>query len=177
MAIFDRHKNKETPPKAPEPVLEEPVATAPPSPTLSPKTARSIAMIGPSIKIKGEVSGDEDLLIQGQIEGTVNLKNNEVIVGESGQLSADILAKTIKIDGKVIGDITGTENVVISKLGNVRGNIIAPRVLLEDGAKFKGSIDMDPGDVAGKSAPQGAKEPTAFPSQDNKAPRLDLKSG
>jgi len=134
-------------------------------------------MIGPSIKIKGEVSGDEDLLIQGQVEGTISLKAHQVVVGESGQVSADILAKTIKIDGKVNGDITGTENVVISKLGNVRGNIIAPRVLLEDGAIFKGSIDMDPGDTAAKTAPQAAKEPAAFPSQENKAPRLDLKSG
>jgi cytoskeletal protein CcmA (bactofilin family) len=175
--MFDRHKNKTAPPKAPEPVLTEPTTAQAPSSTVSPKTARSVAMIGPSIKIKGEVSGDEDLLIQGQVEGTIHLKNNEVIVGESGHVSADILAKTIKIDGKVNGDITGTENVVISKLGNVRGNIIAPRVLLEDGAMFKGSIDMDPGDAAGKSAPQGAKEPTAFPSQDNKAPRLDVKSG
>ena len=134
-------------------------------------------MIGPSIKIKGEVSGDEDLLIQGQVEGTINLKANEVVVGESGEVSADILAKTVKIDGKVNGDITGTENVVISKLGNVRGNIIAPRVLLEDGAMFKGSIDMDPGETAAKPAHQGAKEPTAFPSQEKKPPQLDLKSG
>jgi cytoskeletal protein CcmA (bactofilin family) len=134
-------------------------------------------MIGPSIKIKGEVSGDEDLLIQGRVEGTISLKAHEVIVGESGQVFADILAKTIKIDGKVQGDITGTENVVISKLGNVRGNITAPRVLLEDGAVFKGSIDMDPGDSVTKATPQAAKEPTAFPSQENKAPRLDLKSG
>ena len=134
-------------------------------------------MIGPSIKIKGEVSGDEDLLIQGRVEGTISLKAHEVIVGESGQVFADILAKTIKIDGKVQGDITGTENVVISKLGNVRGNIIAPRVLLEDGAVFKGSIDMDPGDTVVKAAPQATREPTAFPSQENKAPRLDVKSG
>jgi len=134
-------------------------------------------MIGPTIKIKGEVSGDEDLLIQGQVEGTITLEAHEVVVGESGQVFADILAKTIKIDGKVNGDVTGTENVVISKLGNVRGNIVAPRVLLEDGAIFKGSIDMDPGDKAEKAAPQGAKEPAAFPSQENKAPRLDLKSG
>jgi cytoskeletal protein CcmA (bactofilin family) len=134
-------------------------------------------MIGPSIKIKGEVSGDEDLLIQGRVEGTISLKAHEVIVGESGQVFADILAKTIKIDGKVQGDITGTENVVISKLGNVRGNIVAPRVLLEDGAVFKGSIDMDPGDAIAKPAPQPAREPTAFPSQENKAPRLDVKSG
>jgi len=134
-------------------------------------------MIGPSIKIKGEISGDEDLLIQGQVEGTISLKAHQVVVGESGQVSADILAKTIKIDGKVNGDITGTENVVISKLGNVRGNIIAPRVLLEDGAIFKGSIDMDPGDTAAKASPQAAREPAAFPSQESKAPRLDLKSG
>ena len=134
-------------------------------------------MIGPSIKIKGEISGDEDLLIEGQVEGTINLKAHEVVVGESGQVSADILAKTIKVDGKVKGDITGTENVVISKLGSVRGNITAPRVLLEDGAMFKGSIDMDPGDTGAKTVPQAPREAAAFPPKENKAPRLDLKSG
>ena len=134
-------------------------------------------MIGPSIKIKGEVSGDEDLLIQGRVEGTITLNNHEVVVGESGQVAADITAKTIRIDGKVTGDINGTENVVISKIGNVRGNISSPRVLLEDGAKFKGSIDMDQGDSAVKVAPQPAREPAAFPGQDNKAPHLDVKSG
>ncbi|MEM6582626.1 MAG: polymer-forming cytoskeletal protein [Pseudomonadota bacterium] len=131
-------------------------------------------MIGPSIKITGEISGDEDLLIQGKVEGTVNLKSNEVVVGESGQVAADILGKNVKVDGKVTGDITGTESVVISKQGNVRGNIAAPRVLLEDGAVFNGSIDMNPAEAGGKSA---AKEPAPFPAQDNKAPRLDVKSG
>jgi cytoskeletal protein CcmA (bactofilin family) len=134
-------------------------------------------MIGPSIRIKGEVSGDEDLLIQGRVEGSITLKTHEVSVGESGQVFADILAKTIRVDGKVQGDITAMENVVISKLGNVRGNITAPRVLLEDGAVFKGSIDMDPGDSVAKAAPQAAREPTAFPTPEQKAPRLDLKSG
>lgn len=134
-------------------------------------------MIGQSIKIKGEVSGDEDLLIQGQVEGTINLEAHEVTVGESGQVFADILAKTVKIDGKVQGDITGTETVVISRLGNVRGNITAPRVTLEDGGIFKGSIDMDPGDTATKAGPGAAKKAASFPQDDNKAPRLDLKSG
>jgi len=134
-------------------------------------------MIGPSIKIKGEVSGDEDLLIQGRVEGKIDLKAHEVIVGESGQVFADVSAKTVKIDGKVTGDIHGSENVVISRLGNVRGNIIAPRVLLEDGAIFKGSIDMDPGDEAARAAPKPVTEPSAFPSQDNKTTRLDVKSG
>lgn len=134
-------------------------------------------MIGQSIKIKGEVSGDEDLLIQGRVEGTINLEAHEVTVGESGQVFADILAKTVKIDGKVQGDITGTETVVISRLGNVRGNITAPRVTLEDGGIFKGSIDMDPGDTAAKASPRAAKEAASFPQNDTKAPRLDLKSG
>ena len=134
-------------------------------------------MIGPSIRIKGEVSGEEDLLIQGRVEGTISLKAHEVSVGESGQVFADILAKTIRVDGKVQGDITAMENVVISKLGNVRGNITAPRVLLEDGAVFKGSIDMDPGDSVARAAPQAAREPTAFPAPEHKTPRLDLKSG
>lgn len=134
-------------------------------------------MIGPSIKIKGEVSGEEDLLIQGRVEGTINLKSYEVSVGQSGQVFADIKAKVVKIEGEVTGDISGQENVVISKSGNVRGNIVAPRVTLEDGAIFKGSIDMDPGEAAaGKVAP-AAQKPANAPTAVDKAPELDLKSG
>ena len=134
-------------------------------------------MIGPSITIKGEVTGDEDLVIQGKVEGTVSLKAHEVSVGESGQVSADIHAKVVRIDGEVTGDITGTENVMISKLGNVRGNIIAPRVTLEDGAVFKGSIDMDPGDSSAKTAPAAAKQAANLPPTEGKSAHLDLKSG
>ena len=133
-------------------------------------------MIGPSIKIKGEVTGDEDLLIQGKVEGTIDLKNHEVSIGEAGQVFADIKAKVIMIDGEVTGDISGHEKVVISRSGNVRGNIIAPRVTLEDGAIFKGSIDMDPGDSNASKAPQTPQQ-SANSAHDNKAPGLDLKSG
>jgi len=134
-------------------------------------------MIGPSIKIKGEVSGDEDLLIQGKVEGTIDLNANEVSVGQSGQVNADIKAKVIKIEGAVTGDITGNENVVISKSGNVHGNIVAPRVTLEDGAIFKGSIDMDPGGAASGKAPLTAQKPANSPASEEKAPKLDVKSG
>lgn len=133
-------------------------------------------MIGPSIKIKGEVSGDEDLLIQGRVEGTINLHQHEVTVGESGEVSADVNARTVKIDGKVNGDITATEIVIISRLGNVRGNIVAPRVTLEDGGVFKGSIDMDPGDTDSKAARPAPKEPANIGQAESK-PQLDLKSG
>jgi len=131
-------------------------------------------MIGPSIVIKGEVSGEEDLHIQGKVEGKINLNGNQVSIGETGEVAADIQAKVVKIEGKVTGDITGNEKVVIAKSGNVHGNIVAPRVTLEDGAIFKGSIDMDP---AGASH---SKAPAPMPSQSTttplKASGLDLKS-
>lgn len=134
-------------------------------------------MIGPSINIKGEVTGDEDLLIQGSVEGTITLGNNAVSVGESGQVNADVHAKILKIDGTVTGDVTAVEKVVISKSGNVRGNIIAPRVTLEDGAVFKGSIDMDPAGAASGKSSKDSQQAVQSPAPSlNKSPGLDLKS-
>lgn len=115
-------------------------------------------MIGPSIVIKGSVTGDEDLLVEGTVEGTIELRSHEVSVGTSGTVNADIHAKVVKIDGEVSGDVNGGEKVIISKSGNVRGNIIAPRVTLEDGAIFKGSIDMDPGEPAKAGVAKPAKK-------------------
>lgn len=133
-------------------------------------------MIGPSIIIKGEVSGEEDLLIQGKVEGTIHMANNEVSVGESGQVSADIKARVARVDGEVNGDITANEKVVISKSGNVRGNIVAPRVTLEDGAIFKGSIDMDPAVTSHGKPAQPSQPSTGSPESQMKASGLDLKS-
>jgi cytoskeletal protein CcmA (bactofilin family) len=167
IAMFDRHKNK----PAATPAKE---TLAPPSQPVpaTPATTRSVAMIGPSIIIKGEVTGSEDLLIHGKVEGNINLNGNQVTVGESGEVCADIQAKIVKIDGKVRGDITGNEKVIITRSGNVHGNIVAPRVTLEEGAMFKGSIDMDP------AAAVAGKAPTAIhsPATQLKASGLDLKS-
>jgi cytoskeletal protein CcmA (bactofilin family) len=133
-------------------------------------------MIGPSIIIKGEVSGEEDLLIQGKVEGTIQMANNEVSIGESGQVNADIQAKVARVDGEVNGDVTAGEKVVISKSGNVRGNIVAPRVTLEDGAIFKGSIDMDPAGASYAKPPQSSQKAGNDAEPQVKAPGLDLKS-
>ena len=130
-------------------------------------------MIGPSIVIKGEVTGEEDLLIEGQVEGTIHLNGNEVSVGGTGEVNADIHAKVIKIDGKVAGDMTANEKVVISKSGNVHGNIVAPRVTLEDGAIFKGSIDMDPAGAAVGKPPLTSQQSANSPGG---SPGLDLKT-
>ncbi len=134
-------------------------------------------MIGASIVIKGTVSGDEDLLVQGKVEGSIELKNNEVSVGQSGRVTADVSAKTVKIDGEVAGDVHGHEKVVISKSGNVRGNIVAPRVTLEDGAIFKGSIDMDPGDSAAGTVSLASQRSSDKTVEDIAGNPLEQKSG
>ena len=121
-------------------------------------------MIGKTIKVKGTISGNENLVIEGTVDGSVDLPQNDLTIGESGQVVANLDAKTVKVDGQVTGDISGSEKVVISKSGRVQGNIVAPRVTLEDGAKFKGSIDMDPGSGnAATGAKPAASVKTATP--------------
>ncbi len=100
------------------------------------------AVIGPSISIKGELSGEEDLMIQGRVEGTIDLKNNNVTVGRTGHIKADIYGKVISIEGEVQGNLFGEEKIVVRESGVVCGYMRTPRFSLEDGAKFKGSIDM-----------------------------------
>jgi cytoskeletal protein CcmA (bactofilin family) len=102
------------------------------------------AAIGPSIHIKGDLSGEEDLLIQGQVEGKIDLERYNVTVGREGRVKADIRGRVIDVEGQVEGNLFGGEQVVIRSAGSVRGNITAPRVSLEDGANFKGAIDMEP---------------------------------
>ena len=103
----------------------------------------TIAMIGPSIQIKGDVSGSESLVIQGQVEGTINLNQNNLIIGQEGKVTATIHAHTVTIEGTLKGDVFGEERVIVKKTGNVRGKISSPQVTLEEGAKFNGSMDMD----------------------------------
>ncbi len=106
------------------------------------------AVIGAGIQIKGEIAGTEDLTVNGRVEGTVELADHQLTVGSTGRLQANLSANRVTINGDVQGDIVGSEKVIVSSTGRVRGNIVAPRVSLEDGAKFKGSIDMDPSDKA-----------------------------
>ena len=117
-------------------------------PASTPVSSGRSAIIGPGIHINGDISGDENLVIEGRVDGKIRLDLHQVEVGQGGCVNADITAKEIKIAGEVRGDITGTEKVIILRSGNVHGNIVAPRMTLEDGAIFKGSIDMDPGEAA-----------------------------
>lgn len=155
MSMFEKRKSNEP--------AEQPERPAEPGPR--PRMAeavsspRDIAVIGKTITIKGDITGEENLVIEGRVDGTVQLKNNDLTVGQSGRVTANLTANVVRIDGEVKGDIVGMEKVVITKTGKVQGNIVGPRVTLEDGAKFKGSIDMDP-----SSAESAAPSPKSVPS-------------
>lgn len=117
------------------------------------------AVIGRSIQINGDVRGDEDLRIEGDISGTVQLKNSNLTIGKEGKVRADVYAKSITVHGTTEGDLYATERVNVHIDANVRGNITAPKVGVEEGAKFKGSIEMDQEEVdkaLGKVAMTGA---------------------
>jgi cytoskeletal protein CcmA (bactofilin family) len=125
------------------------------------RSSRGSATIGPSITIRGDVTGNEDLVIQGQIEGTVTLKQHNVVVGPEGKVRAGIHGRSVTVEGDVVGDLQGDEQVILKSSANVQGNIQAPRVTLEDGATFRGGIDM------GETSPSSSVQPPpAKPAKD-----------
>jgi len=101
-----------------------------------------LVTIGKSIIIKGELSGGEDLTIEGQVEGKVELRDHVMTVGPNGRIKAQIFAKAVVVLGQVTGNLTATEKVDIGQNGSVEGDVVAPRVAIADGAHFRGSIDM-----------------------------------
>jgi len=101
------------------------------------------ASIGASISIKGTLVGKEDLMIQGRVEGRIDLKNNNITVGKTGRIKADIYGKVISIEGEVLGNLVGEKKIVLRPSGRVRGDMRAPAINLEEGAKFKGNIAME----------------------------------
>ena len=119
----------------------------------------SMATIGQSIVFKGELSGDEDLEIDGQVEGTVQLKNHQLTIGPNGNLKAEVTAKTIVVIGRVTGNLNAAERIEIQATGIVDGDVRAPRLNVQEGAVLNGSIDMS----AGGSASE-ARKPAATPS-------------
>ena len=143
--MFDKLKGNTSNERVAEPRAVEPPMAA--SSSASQSQSKS-AVIGVGIRIQGDISGTENILVEGQVEGRINLDSNDVIIGKSGRIVADVTANSIRVSGEVKGDLRAKERVVISGTGNVRGNVIAPRVVLEDGAVFKGSIDMNPGETA-----------------------------
>lgn len=139
----------------PDPEAEHPIETKPPETPGKPASPRAMAVLGPSITIKGTLAGDEDLVIEGRVDGEVSFPRHTVTVNRSGRIKADMKCKNVYVEGQVRGNLYGEEVVVIRASGKVNGNAVAPRVSLEDGCHFHGSIDMQP-----KSRPEESARPS-----------------
>jgi cytoskeletal protein CcmA (bactofilin family) len=121
-------------------------------------------VLGPSLRFKGELAADEDLLLQGQVEGSIE-HSQSLTIGTDGGVKGNIRARTVIIDGAVDGDVYGLESVTVRETARVRGNIFAPRVALADGAKFTGRIDMDSAQAAAVNPSRAA--PVRAPAPDH----------
>jgi cytoskeletal protein CcmA (bactofilin family) len=149
----------------------EPVRPLPPAPSSepinrAPATTSDQATLGKGLIIKGEITGTESLFIDGKVEGSINLPGNRVTVGRNGQVAASIIAREIVILGKIRGNVSASDRVDIRAEGALTGDVAAARISIEDGAFFKGGIDIRkpegrpavPAPAAAPEAPKPAQQ-------------------
>jgi len=157
-------------PVSPVPVAPPPAGTsAAPQPD-SRRIERDMVNIGKSVVIKGELNGSEDLTIEGQVEGKIELKDHVLTIGPNGKIKAQVFAKAVIVLGEVNGNVTASEKVDIRDGGSVDGDIVAPRVAIAEGAHFRGSVDMQrKGQPAAKDAAKPASQPASQPQAQHQA--------
>ncbi len=136
--ILDTRTDSEATRIQPQPSFTTPVSP----PRASEKKA--VAVLGPTLRFKGELSAEEDFILQGQLEGSIN-HTQSVTIGTDGSVVGNIHARHITIDGTVEGDLHATESVVVQATGQLTGNIFAPRVGIVEGAFFSGRVEMGEG--------------------------------
>jgi cytoskeletal protein CcmA (bactofilin family) len=143
-----RAEPRTPPPRAAEPRAPEVrVAESRVPESRVPEAAPRASVLGPSLRFRGELSAQEDLIIQGSVEGSIT-HTQSLTVGTDGSMKGDIRARVIIIDGKVEGDLYATESVTIRATAKVKGNLFAPRVGITEGAFFQGQIEMQPSGAA-----------------------------
>ena len=142
--------------------------SAPQPETRQQPTGRDVVNIGKSVVIKGELNGSEDLTIEGQVEGKIELKDHVLTIGPNGKIKAQVFAKVLIVLGEVNGNVTASEKVEIRDGGSVDGDIVSPRVAIAEGAHFRGSVDMQR-----KSGQQGQVPPPPRPAA-QPAPQAQL---
>jgi cytoskeletal protein CcmA (bactofilin family) len=155
------------------PAMEaRPAQTAEPTPAPANRNAvlntQEQATIGKSLVIKGEVTGSESLYIDGKVEGSINLPGNRVTVGRNGQVNANINAREVVVLGKVRGNLNASDRVDIRNEGSLTGDVVAQRISIEDGAFFKGGIDIR---KPGQPQQKDGKEPVSIESSPAAAAR------
>ena len=125
-----------------------------------------MANIGKSISIKGDVLGDEDTVIEGRVEGRIELKHHHLTIGANGDVQGEVAAKQITIVGRVAGNVVATERIELRDSGRIEGDLTTPRLLVQEGSQMNGKISMKP--VSGVSAP---------PKQAPATPPVQIKAG
>ena len=130
---------------------------------------RASARLGPSLHVKGEISGNEDLVIEGSVEGLVQLDERKLTVGATAKLTADIVAREVVVYGTVKGNLRAKDRIEIKKDGSVHGDLTTARIMIEDGAYFKGSIEIDK--TGEKESSTGSFSRTAAPAVAGAAPK------
>src|SRR5271154_6744340 len=162
----------QTPARPAEP--ERPTTSTPSAPAMSSMPAEAAprpvatttadqATIGKSLVIKGEVTGSESLYIDGRVEGSINLAGNRVTIGRNGVVAANINAREIVVLGKVRGNLTASDRVDIRSDGSLTGDVVAARISIEDGAYFKGGIDIRKGGQPTQQKPNGEDKAASVP--------------
>ena len=146
-------------PNTPSTMASEP-AVAPRAPVTGTTTSADQATIGKSLVIKGEVTGSESLYIDGRVEGSISLAGNRVTIGRNGVVAANINAREIVVLGKVRGNLTASDRVDIRSDGSLTGDVVTARISIEDGAFFKGGIDIRKAGQPGK--PNGEEKPATI---------------
>jgi cytoskeletal protein CcmA (bactofilin family) len=126
-------------------------------------------MIGKSLKIRGSITGTQDLYVDGEVEGTIQLDQNSLTIGPNGNVDAEITAKDIIIEGKVTGNVKAGDRIDIRKTGSLHGDLSTARIVIEDGAVFRGSIDIVKPEPAPKPAAAPAPTPAKPPVADKPA--------
>jgi cytoskeletal protein CcmA (bactofilin family) len=120
-----------------------------------------IAHIGKSVVIRGELSGSEDLFLDGEVEGSIDLKGHSLTIGPNGHIRANVHAQEVVIHGRVDGNIRATDRVELKKTAVLTGDIFTQRITIEDGAFFKGAVDIQKGEAKTEAKPEPRRETAA----------------
>jgi cytoskeletal protein CcmA (bactofilin family) len=165
------------------PVAATPAPAAPvfssPAPSAAPQMSANASRIGPGLKIHGVISGDSDLIVEGETNGKIYLSNSRVTVAKSGRVQADIEGLEINIEGSVQGNLKATDRIRLGAASNVQGSLLTPRIAIEDGARLRGKVEMTRAGepkAAEKPAPMAAPVKVEAKSEQKVEPKIEQKA-
>jgi cytoskeletal protein CcmA (bactofilin family) len=139
--MFHKAKHRQPEATAPSVVTTDTIQTPPQQ---EPLKRPSVSVIGSHTRVQGDIDAGEDLTVEGDVKGTITCKQHTVTLGKSGRIVGDVYAHTLHVSGEVEGNLVASHRATIHKGAHVRGTIVTPCLMLEDGSTFHGSIDMDP---------------------------------